>query len=101
MSDYYAQTFAPHLRLAMLRFLAGVPEYRANCAMLRDAVDGLGIAATRDQVRTEIAWLRDQGLVTSEEPRPGLVVATASERGIDAASGRAIVPGVQRPAPKH
>jgi hypothetical protein len=50
-------------------------------------------------VRSEIAWLAEQGLATSDELPGGLLVATLTERGSDVASGRASVPGVQRPNP--
>lgn len=96
----YTAHFARHVRLAMLRLLAEAPGYALNSSILTDAVAALGLAATRDQVRSEIAWLAEQGLVTSDELPGGLMVATLTERGSDVASGRAHVPGVQRPTPK-
>lgn len=99
MTDYLEQTFKPHLRLVLLRLLAEQPAYRANCSILRDAADSVGITATRDQVRTEIAWLREQGLVTTLDASERLTIATATERGLDVAAGRARVPGVKTPSP--
>lgn len=96
----YTAHFARHLRLAMLRLLAEAPGYSLNSSILTDAVAELGLAATRDQVRGEIAWLAEQGLAASDELPGGLMVATLTERGGDVASGRAHVPGVQRPTPK-
>lgn len=97
----YGDWVAEHLRLAILRVLEEAPEYRANSSMLTDALSlGLGLPATRDQVRTHICWLREQGLLSVLDPDAKLLVATATERGIDVALGRAAVPGVRRPAPK-
>lgn len=96
----YRDHFAAHLRLTILRVLAEAPGYKANSSILTSAADGLGVPATRDQVRGEIAWLQEQRLLTSEEPASGLVVATATERGLDVAAGRATHPGVQRPSPR-
>jgi Fe2+ or Zn2+ uptake regulation protein len=96
----YQQHFARHLRLAVLRLLAEAPDYHLNHSILTDAVSSFGLSATRDQVRTELAWLAEQGLVTNEDLRGMLIVATLTERGLDVASGRATVPGVQRPTPK-
>lgn len=95
----YREHFASHLRLAILRLLAELPGFRANSSLIADAASSLGLAATRDTVRGELAWLAEQGFVTTEDVRPGLVVATATERGLDVAAGRAITPGVQRPTP--
>lgn len=96
----YSTHFAKHLRLAILRLLAESPGYALNSSILVDALGALGLAASRDQVRGEIAWLAEQGLATAEELPGGLIVATLTERGADVASGRATVPGVQRPTPK-
>lgn len=95
----YREHFAEHLRLTVLRLLAELPSYSANSSVITDAAHELGLVATRDIIRTELAWLAEQGLVTTREPAPGLVVATATERGLEVAAGRARVPGVQRPAP--
>lgn len=92
--------FSSHLRLATLRLLAEAPGYSLNASIAADALGSMGLSASRDQVRVEIAWLAEQGLVTADELPGGLVVATLTERGADVASGRATVPGVQRPAPK-
>jgi hypothetical protein len=96
----YSEHFAKHLRLVLLRLLAEASEYRLNSSILSDAAEAHGLSATRAQIRTELAWLTEQGLVTVAEPAPGLVVATLTERGLDVAQGRASVPGVQRPAPR-
>lgn len=96
----YRDHLASHLRLTILRILAEAPSCKANSSILTDAADALGVPATRDQVRAEIAWLEEQRLVTSEQSLPGLVVATVTERGLDVAAGRATVPGVQRPTPR-
>lgn len=89
-----------HLRLTLLRLLGEQPGYRANSSILTSAADAsAGFAVSRDQVRTELAWLAEQGLATLDEAIPGLSVATLTERGADVARGRAVVPGVQRPGP--
>ncbi len=92
--------FATHLqedrRLVLLRLLAEMPAYRANSSVLTMALESYGHAATRDQVKTELHWLQEQLLVSLSDLGP-VLVATATERGQDVASGRAIVPGVKRP----
>ena len=92
--------FATHLshdrRLVILRLLAEMQLYRANSSVLAAALERFGHASTRDQVKTELHWLAEQALVTLEDLGP-VIVATATERGMDVASGRATVPGVARP----
>jgi len=92
--------FSQHLvhdrRLVLLRLLADLAAYRANSSVLTMALAGFGHACSRDQVRTELHWLAEQHLVTLEVMGP-VLVATATERGLDVARGLAVVPGVARP----
>jgi Fe2+ or Zn2+ uptake regulation protein len=99
MNPPYSDHFAGHLRLAILRVLSELPGYKSNDSLLTSAVDALGVPATRDQVRTELAWLQEQRLVVTDEP--GLIrllIAVATERGLEVAAGRVQQPGVQRPS---
>lgn len=90
--------FTAHLRLSLLRTLAGAPGYRANSSILHSVTSEFGLVASRDQIKTELAWLAEQGLVDNQDLM-GLTVATLTERGLDVAEGRAMAPGVQRPSP--
>lgn len=83
-----------HLRLSLLRALAGLPGYAGNDALLMDIAADEGLVASRDQVRTELHWLQEQGLVTISDASCRL-----AERGADVAAGRAVVPGIKRPPP--
>lgn len=96
----YPDHFASHLRLTILRVLAEAPAYKVNDSLLTSACDHVGVPATRDQVRAQLAWLKEVGLVSLEEPVVSLTIATATQRGLDVAAGRASAPGVQRPSPK-
>jgi len=87
-----------HLRLSILRVLDSAPARRANSSVIASVTHEFGISASRDQIRTELAWLAEQGLVTVEE-LGAVVVATLTDRGLDVAEGRAVAPGVQRPSP--
>jgi hypothetical protein len=98
VSNFFAFTME-HVRLTALRVLAEAPAYRANDSVLAQAIDAMGLPCTRDQLRGQLAWLEEQGLVRLDHPTPTLTVAIATERGCDVAHGRAIQPGVQRPSP--
>lgn len=89
-----------HIRLASLRLLDAQAGYSANDSILQQAVNAMGLACTRDQMRGHLVWLEEQRLVTRAEIMAGVVVATLTERGADVANGRSIVPGVQRPSPR-
>lgn len=95
----YAEHLSKHVRIALLRVLKEAPAYRANDSILHSATDTLGLSISRDQVKTELTWLADQGLVTLQD-LSSVLVATATGRGVDVAEGRTSVPGVQRPSPK-
>lgn len=94
----YNRHVAEHLRLTILRLLDASGS-SANDSVLTDAARPLGFHIGRDRVRTELAWLTEQGLVTLEAVAH-LTVATLTERGHDVAAGHAIVPGVKRPMPR-
>jgi hypothetical protein len=98
MTDY-VKTLAKHRRLAILRHLEAIPEYTGNASILQDVLKGLGLASSRDQIVTELSWLREQGLVEFD-PRAEFVVVSATARGVDIARGLATHPDIQRPNPR-
>ncbi|WP_407546536.1 VpaChn25_0724 family phage protein [Vibrio parahaemolyticus] len=83
-------------RLVILRTLFDSPGYEANESILDTALDLLGHNISRDAVKTHMAWLEEQGLITIREAF-STQVATLTQRGEDVATGQAIVPGVKRP----
>lgn len=82
--------------MAILRALAELPLFRANSSVLASILDQFGHAVSRDQVKTELRWLEEQGLVAIDEVG-SVLVATLNERGQDVAEGRAVVDGIARP----
>jgi Fe2+ or Zn2+ uptake regulation protein len=95
----FQQTVMEDRRLSLLLLLSDSPGYSANAFLLQTAVDqAYGHSVSIDQVRTDLAWLAEQGLV-SVKAVGEVTVATMSTRGADVAAGRATVPGVKRPLP--
>ena len=92
----YAEFLRQDMRLVILRLLAEMPAYRANSSVLNTALDNYGHSVSRDQVRTELQWLSEQGTVSLDDIGP-VLVATLTERGQDIAAGRARCPGIKRP----
>lgn len=99
------KTFTERLRedrrLVMLRLLSEQPGYRMNSSNLHAGLHHLAVACSRDDVATDLAWLRDQSLVLLDTvPEvPGLSLVTITARGNDVATGNAAVPGISRPTP--
>lgn len=91
-ADYLRQDY----RLVILRLLVEMTAYRANSSVLTMALDSYGHTLSRDQVKTELNWLAEQGALTLDDIGP-VLVATLTERGQDIAAGRARVPGIKRP----
>lgn len=86
-------------RLVLLRALQAAAQYQANAYLLQRYADSVGHVVSKDRIAQDLAWLAEQGLITlAQEP---ITVATLTERGLDVATGRAVVPGVQRPAPGY
>lgn len=92
----YADFLRKDMRLVLLRILLEMPGYRANSSVLATMLHQLGHAPTRDQVKTELRWLAEQGLITLDEV-VSVLVCTLAERGQDVAEGRAVVDGVAKP----
>lgn len=88
-------------RLCVLRLLSGAPGREANHFVLRTALRDLGHAVSHDVVLSDLAWLAEQGLVstTGAGTNGDLTVAALTGRGQDVAEGVAVVPGVKRPLP--
>ncbi|WP_298438022.1 ArsR family transcriptional regulator [Geobacter sp.] len=87
------------IRLVILRALEQDLGYSHNESILHSVLEKFGHKCSRDQVRTELAWLQEQGLVTLETVAD-IFVATITQRGADVATGRTVVPGVKRPNPR-
>ena len=85
-------------RLVILRTLEEDPGYSLNESVIQSCLDALGHKVGRDRVRTDLAWLRDQGLIDLQEV-VSVMVATLTGRGADVAAGKTTVPGVKRPRP--
>lgn len=83
-------------RLVILRLLAELPAYSANSSVLYSALSQYGHYPSRDAVKNELYWLQEQGLISIDDIGT-VIVATLTPRGLDVATGRAIVPGVKRP----
>lgn len=92
----FARFLREDMRLVLLRLLDEMPGYTANSSTLAGALADFGFAASRDQIKTELHWLADQGALELTEVGP-VLVAKLVERGQDVAKGRATIPGVKRP----
>ncbi|WP_158971974.1 VpaChn25_0724 family phage protein [Chachezhania sediminis] len=96
----YNETLRKHRRLAILRHLEACMDYTSNASILTDVLDGVGVTSSRDQVVTELAWLKENGFVTFEDAGAFLVVE-ATARGVEIARGRALHPEIQRPSARR
>lgn len=94
----FADYLTEDRRLVILRLLSETPGYSSNESILDAGLEAMGHAVSRDQVRTDLAWLAEQDLVSVETVR-GVMVARITQRGADVAKGQAVVPGVKKPSP--
>lgn len=92
----FSTFLAEDRRLVILRVLAELPAYRTNSFLLHTLLAKWGHEPSTDQVKGDLAWLREQQLVTVDDVE-GVYIATLTTRGADVAAGRAVVPGVKRP----
>lgn len=94
----YQTIVTEDIRLTILRGLEADPDYAHNEHVIRSLLAAVGHAISRDRLRSELAWLEEQGLLSMEH-NAGVSVARLTARGEDVALGRASVPGVKRPGP--
>ena len=85
-------------RLVLLKALEAAAQYRANALLLRRYCDAVGHVVSADRIEADLAWLAEQGLLSVERGQ-AVTVATLTARGLDVATGRTKVPGVQAPQP--
>jgi|TARA_R110001583_G_scaffold9243_2_gene43919 hypothetical protein len=95
----YAELVSTDIRLRVLQALECDPDYSHNEDVVRMALGAAGHNISRDLLRTELYWLKEQGALTLED-HDGLIVVTLTSRGEDIALGRARVPGIKRPGPR-
>jgi len=89
-------------RLVILRALDEAQGTSLNESIVKKLLEHVGHRVGRDQVRQDVAWLADSGLVRIEKLEDGvspgeLWVAHLREDGRDVARGRPF-PGVARPS---
>ncbi|MGL5813490.1 MAG: VpaChn25_0724 family phage protein [Aeromonas sp.] len=86
-------------RLVILRSLREMTGYKANDSILDSCLETFGHSVSRDEVRTHMRWLEEQGLITVEKVGETLV-AKLTGRGGDVATGKSMVDGVKKPRPE-
>ncbi|WP_048764836.1 hypothetical protein [Acinetobacter sp. 243_ASPC] len=86
------------MRLVLLRLLNELPSYRGNSSTLHSGLNHWGLSFTRDQVKTELYWLKEQGCIDIEMDNPAVLVVRLTERGQDYVEGRARIHGIKRPS---
>lgn len=94
----YQEHQSRHRRITILKVLSESQEYRCGDALLWDLV-ATYVPSTRDQIRSDLAWLAENGLVSLRVISTA-TIATMTERGGDIAAGRSTDPGVARPSPR-
>lgn len=99
MNDFTAH-WHKHLRITILKLMLTSPGYSTNESILHRSLPGLSFVLTRDQVRTELAWLAQQGLIVVNDLQ-GLMVAELTLAGQDVAEGHGTHPDVQRPSARR
>ena len=95
-----SQIMTESLRCSLLRALNEAPSYTLNDSLLHDIVQEFAMFVSRDQVKTQLYWLRDQGFIEIVREVAGVLIVQITTAGIDVACGNRIVPGVKRPTPK-
>lgn len=94
----YSEAVTADRRLVILKVLEGSTGYTCNEHLLGTVLASFGHQVGQDRLRTDLAWLQEQGLLATETVA-GVQIAKINQRGLDVANGLSSVPGVKRPAP--
>jgi DNA-binding transcriptional ArsR family regulator len=94
----FDQVLAEDRRLAMLRLLVEA-NGEANESVLYTGLEMLGhrTELTRANVRSDLKYLEERGLVTLSWFGDKVCIAKISERGVEVSEGRTRVEGVKKP----
>jgi hypothetical protein len=95
----FSERISEDRRIIILRALEASAGYESNESLLTMILRDFGHAVTRDQTRSEVTWLEENGLLTCEEIG-GVMIATLTQRGSETAQGIVVTPGVKRPSPR-
>jgi hypothetical protein len=85
-------------KLCLLLALQAAAGYTANHFLLHTFLDSMAHVTSHDGVKTDLLWLEQQRLVTTEAVGD-VMKATITTLGMDAANGRTTIVGVKRPMP--
>lgn len=91
---------AEHQRITILIALKESQDYGANTSMLADVLKAYALGCTRDQLKTQLNWLEQNGYIKVERMTENTWVARITTTGLDVADGTSTVPGIKRPAPR-
>ena len=94
----YQDKVVEDIRLRLLQLLAAAPVYTQPIAAIGESLGAYGHCLASDRLAVEAAWLDDNGLLI-RRPVGSTAILVITARGLDAAKGRADVPGVARPRP--
>lgn len=98
MTKSYFEHLLYDRRLVILRLLRR-SHGTGNDSVLTEGVRLIGhVAATREDVRKDMQFMADRGLVTIDWIEEKVMVARLTERGLDVEAGRIEVDGVKKPS---
>lgn len=93
------ELIAANRRIIVLQALDQDPARESNTRLLQSILGRFGHAMSAVAVDGLVDWLSERGLVTVRDLGGGLRVVGLTQAGVDAAAGRSIVAGVDRPTP--
>jgi hypothetical protein len=99
MTESYFEHLKHDRRLVILRLLKRSAGH-GNDSVLTEGVRLIGhVGATREDVRRDLEFLKERGLVAVDWIDGKVMVARLTERGLDVEAGRVEIDGVKKPSP--
>ena len=93
------EAFLANQRIIALQAMEQDPDYSISNEMIQRVEQELGQTMSVVAVDGMLDWLAERGLVSVTDAGSGVRVARLTRHGLDVATGRASVSGVDRPRP--
>lgn len=92
----YKEFMRPRLRMAMLQLMEQLPRGQSNSSMMSDVLRRGLFVTSREEVKQDLRWLAERGLVVVDEEAGQVLVVSITQAGRDCVNGDVDVDGVER-----
>lgn len=95
MNPNYKTFMQPRLRMSILQLMPQMPNQQSNSSVLSDILRRALLPTSRDEVKEQLRWLAQRGLVAIDEEAGQVLVVHLTRAGLEVVHGNVDVEGVE------